>query len=197
MDNLKLLGDEYVWRLFREGNRWAFEEIYSRYHPVLSAYGMRLTGDADMVADAVQDLFVKLIRNCSSLKQTDSVKYYLLSSLRHKIFDEYRKKHPAVSLEAGDAFFAYDPDTPESAFDDTDDEKMKKLARLEKSVSCLSKRQKEILYLYYVKGLSHKQISEMLGINGQSSKNLLFRTISKLKASLLVSATLLLFRLVY
>ena len=82
MDNLKLLGDEQVWRLFREGNRWAFEEIYSRYHPVLSAYGMRLTGDADMVADAVQDLFVKLIRNCSSLKQTDSVKYYLQSPSR-------------------------------------------------------------------------------------------------------------------
>ena len=57
MDNLKLLDDEQVWRLFREGNRWAFEEIYSRYHPVLSAYGMRLTGDPDMVADAVQDLF--------------------------------------------------------------------------------------------------------------------------------------------
>ena len=193
MDSLKSMSDEQVWRLFREGNRLAFEEMYSRYHPVLSAYGMRLTGDSDLVADAVQNLFVKLIRNCRNLKQTDNVKYYLLSAIRHRIFDEYQKIHPSVPLESGEAFFTYSPDTPEAAFGDADDERMEKTARLEKLLEHLSSRQKEILYLYYVKGLSHQQIAEMLGINRQSSKNLLFRTVSRLKNSLFVLSTLFIF----
>ena len=56
MDSLKSMSDEQVWRLFREGNRLAFEEMYSRYHPVLSAYGMRLTGDPEPFRKAYQEL---------------------------------------------------------------------------------------------------------------------------------------------
>ena len=121
------------------------------------------------------------------------MKYYLLSAIRHRIFDEYQKIHPSVPLESGEAFFTYSPDTPEAAFGDADDERMEKTARLEKLLEHLSSRQKEILYLYYVKGLSHQQIAEMLGINRQSSKNLLFRTVSRLKNSLFVSSTLFIF----
>ena len=44
--------------------------------------------------------------------------------------------------------------------------------RLAKAISRLSGRQREILYLYYVKELSHQEISAILGMNPQSSKNL-------------------------
>lgn len=47
--------------------------------------------------------------------------------------------------------------------------------------SRLSPHQQEIIYLYYVNELKHEDIAEILGINYQSSKNLLFRSLSKLK----------------
>ena len=60
---------------------------------------------------------------------------------------------------------------------------MEKTARLEKLLEHLSSRQKEILYLYYVKGLSHQQIAEMLGINRNlmQSKQGKFNTIKEYK----------------
>ena len=36
-------------------------------------------------------------------------------------------------------------------------------------------------YLYYVKELSHQEISAILGMNPQSSKNLLSRTLARLR----------------
>lgn len=52
---------------------------------------------------------------------------------------------------------------------------------LAKAISRLSGRQREILYLYYVKELSHQEISAILGMNPQSSKNLLSRTLARLR----------------
>lgn len=53
-----------------------------------------------------------------------------------------------------------------------DDVDVKNERRLAKAISRLSGRQREILYLYYVKELSHQEISAILGMNPQSSKNL-------------------------
>ena len=58
---------------------------------------------------------------------------------------------------------------------------VKKDRRLAKAISRLSGRQREILYLYYVKELSHQEISAILGMNPQSSKNLLSRTLARLR----------------
>ena len=45
----------------------------------------------------------------------------------------------------------------------------------------LSVKQKEVLYLFYVKGLSHKEISNVLYINYQSSKNRLCQSLVQLR----------------
>ena len=58
------------------------------------------------------------------------------------------------------------------------DERVKLLM---KALTKLSPHQREIIYLYYVNGLGHDEIAEILGINYQSSKNLLSRTLSKLR----------------
>ena len=62
-----------------------------------------------------------------------------------------------------------------------DDVDVKNERRLAKAISRLSGRQREILYLYYVKELSHQEISAILGMNPQSSKNLLSRTLARLR----------------
>ncbi len=191
MNSMKKLSDEDVWACFCKGDSAAFEEVYCRYHPVLSSYGMRMTGDPEFVADVIQNLFVKLIRNCRNLRRTDNLKYYLLTAFRNRVFDEYRKGNQSVPLEENDRFFVYDK-MPDSSFE-ADDEEMRVTASLEKALEHLSKRQREILYLYYVKGLTHAQIANMLGINRQSSKNLLFRALMHLRNMVYLCVTQLIF----
>ncbi len=54
--------------------------------------------------------------------------------------------------------------------------------KLRKTLSLLSKRQKEIIYLKYYQHLDHGQIAELMNINRQSVYNLLHEAIQKLRS---------------
>ena len=172
--------DTQLWDDFRKGNAASFEKVYTMCAPALSAYGMRLCGDAELVGDTVQDLFVKLIMKHSSLGATDNICAYLMVSFRNLLCDKLRK-HGGVPLD--EAQFAI-PD--ESALFDEVTEQTEKEKRLWRTVSSLSGRQREIIYLYYVKGYSHQQIADIMGINYQSSKNLLHRTIEGIRKAFFI-----------
>lgn len=65
-------------------------------------------------------------------------------------------------------------------FTDNDEEWMQK-KKLQKAIEQLSSRQKEAIYLRFIRDLSYEEIGEVLGINYQSSKNLISRTLVKLR----------------
>src|SRR6185436_17141094 len=54
--------------------------------------------------------------------------------------------------------------------------------KLRKTLSLLSKRQKEIIYLKYYQHLDHGQIAEIMNISRQSVYNLLHEVINKLRS---------------
>ena len=57
-----------------------------------------------------------------------------------------------------------------------------KAERLRKTLSLLSKRQIEIIYLKYYQYLDHGQIAELMNISRQSVYNLLHEAIHKLRS---------------
>ena len=69
-------GETKLWESFIKGETAAFEEVYRRYYSLLYSYGIRMVGDRELVADTIQNLFVKLILNCRNLHYTDNVKAY-------------------------------------------------------------------------------------------------------------------------
>jgi RNA polymerase sigma factor (sigma-70 family) len=73
-----------------------------------------------------------------------------------------------------------------------DETTAKKVAQLNKSINKLSSRQKEALYLRYHHGLTVEQVSEVLHLNYQSTKNLLHRAILHLRKELPASIVVLL-----
>ena len=74
-------GETKLWESFIKGETAAFEEVYRRYYSLLYSYGIRMVGDRELVADTIQNLFVKLILNCRNLHYTDNVKAAFLLSL--------------------------------------------------------------------------------------------------------------------
>ena len=62
-----------------------------------------------------------------------------------------------------------------------DDNELRKRQNLIQAIRSLSGQQKQILYLFYIKNLSHKEISEVLNISPQSSMNSLSKSIRKLR----------------
>lgn len=173
------ISDEKLWESCLTGDRKAFKEIYCRFYSLLYNYGSKLVSDEDLVKDCIQDVFIKLIQNYQSLSVTPNVKGYLIKALRNKLYDTLEKEKPADDITLYEEIFITDELFPLLSFDDSEaDDRAKHLMQV---FSQLSSHQQEIIYLYYVNELNHEEISEIMGINYQSSKNLLFRSLAKLR----------------
>lgn len=179
-DKLTNMDDVTLWKLFVRGDEEAFGEVYRRFYPLLKSYGKRMTHDEELVRDVIQDLFVKLIQHCRNLHPTNNVRFYLFCAFRHKLMDVFASMHQTENVEDCADYFSFEPEEVDRFFE-KDDRTLLYERKLGQALARLSGRQREILYLYYVKEFSHREIATFLSISVQSSKNLLFRTISRIK----------------
>ena len=109
-------GETKLWESFIKGETAAFEEVYRRYYSLLYSYGIRMVGDRELVADTIQNLFVKLILNCRNLHYTDNVKAYLLCSFRNKLLDAFQSLRPMEVIEECHEFFPMGEEIINSVF---------------------------------------------------------------------------------
>ena len=86
------ISEENLWLLCLNGDRDAFKEMYCRFYSLLYYYGLKLVSDKELVKDCIQDIFIKIIQNHSTLSPTLNVKGYLIKTLRNKIIDTIEKE---------------------------------------------------------------------------------------------------------
>jgi RNA polymerase sigma factor (sigma-70 family) len=180
-----------IWDQFREGDERSFSVLFEMYLQPLHRYGMKFVSDEAFVKDCIQDLFIKLYNNRASLSATANPKFYLLFSLKNIIIDALAKNNRLVFLPPEElpfiATYQYviDPD-------EIDNEKEIK-EKFEQVLESLSPRQKEAIYLRFQMDLSYEEISQLLGINYQSARNLIHRSISKIRESMNLTLFITLF----
>lgn len=163
------------------GDTTAFEELYRRYFQILFSYGKRFLNNEDIVKDSIQDLFIDLWRTHKSLKQAQSVKFYLISSLRRKI---HRSLQPDYLL--GDDWEHVNemllPVHPSVEIDFTvlEEEYMNK-AKVSAWLRQLPTRQNEALVLRYFHNFEYSEIAKILDIKEQTARNLVQKAIILLR----------------
>lgn len=170
------------WQNYCNGDMKALSYIYKEYYNLLFNYGIKFLDDSDIIKDLIQDVFYKL---CKHKKPADimNVKVYLLSSLRNAIYDYYKSRHEYSSINDLE-FTIPDNDKVFTMFFANDDNYLDKWQKVIAAINALPNRQKQILYLYYIKGLSHKEIASVLDISSQSSMNILYKTMKKIRIQL-------------
>lgn len=175
-----LLTENTIWRACLKGDKKAFEKLYRLYYPLLYNYGHKFSSDSELIRDCIQNLFAKFILNYQGLSATPSVKGYILKAFRNHLYDSLRAKraHEAMFLPCIDELLSFEREG--TAFIETDDQPAYR-RMIVRAFKTLSLRQQEILYLYYVSEANHADIAVTLDINYQSSKNLLSRSLAKLK----------------
>lgn len=146
--------------------------------------------DENIVKDCIQDLFIKIHSNRASLSSTNSPKFYLLLSLKNIIIDYLSKYNKITYLSPEDLPFFISYQFQEEEDNEIDDEIKNKF---DKVVSLLSPRQKEALYLHFQLELSYEEVSKLLDINYQSLRNLIHRSISKVREQMDVSLFIMVF----
>jgi RNA polymerase sigma factor (sigma-70 family) len=173
--NVKKLTDEQLVAHFIETQKnLYFEQLYDRYSDKVYRKCLSFVKDDAKAEDFTHDIFLKLVLNLSSYKETAKFSTWLYSITYNYCIDQTRvsKKYSEVSLDENF-------DVP----DDDDDAEIAELEaqQLNKAMQQILPEEKSILMMKYQDDLSIKEISDTLDISESAVKMRLLRAKEKLR----------------
>lgn len=166
--------DTQLWIQLKNGSELALGKLVKKFFNPLQNYGYKFIKDEDFVKDCVQEIFIEIWQRRERLSVPDSVKAYLLSSVRKRVLREgYRQQ-----ILKGDDEKVIENEPSQSDFSAEwaiiEEESLQEITeKVKDSLGKLPKRQQEVLYLQYYQGLSREEIAEIMDINTQSVSNLI------------------------
>lgn len=176
------MSEQELWKAFQAGDEEAYTQLYQNHIRAMYRYGMSLVAASEaFVLDCVHDVFTELWAKRTRLTTPDNVRHYLLKALKIRIIHLLeRKERPSKSLTETDYEVLW--------AEPNELELLEELAaastrqqRLQRLIAQLPPRQQEALKLRFVENLDYNQIGEVLAVNQQSAKNLVFRAVEKLR----------------
>lgn len=175
--------DQLLWQRFLGGDKASFEAIYALYYRNLYEFGMRKTGDEELVKECMQALFVRLWMNRANIKEAENVKYYLIAALKNTLITA-GMQNARVSLTGENNEPYFNLVFPEPAADRASDEKTTALLA---AMNQLTERQKEVIYLRYFEEIPYEQIAELMDVSVKGVYKLNARALESLKDLLDIS----------
>jgi RNA polymerase sigma-70 factor (ECF subfamily) len=157
----------------------AFRLFYERTARPVWAYLSRMSGDRRLADDLLQETYYRFLRANVRLESDAHRRNYLFRIATNLVRDLRRR--PRVDPGASDSVVAGDQPDPQSA--DAAGGAVRRLD-LARSMARLKPRERDLLWLAYAQGSSHKEIAETLGVKTSSVKLLLFRARRRLAALL-------------
>jgi RNA polymerase sigma-70 factor (ECF subfamily) len=161
-------------------------ELYELFAADLYRYGYNLVRNRQVVEDCLHELFLHLHEHRQRLGPTDNIRYYLFRALRRRLTDTVSRLNKLDSdsyLFTNAEFLTQPYETALVNEELVDHRKQVMTMELDK----LPKRQKEILYLVYMKGLSYQQVTEVMGITMKSVYNTMNVALTTLRSQVRAS----------
>jgi RNA polymerase sigma factor (sigma-70 family) len=171
--------DYDLWTSFKKGDRNSLSVIYKRYYESLYAYGISMGMKKETVKDAIQEVFLKLYFNTTFNVSDNNLKFYLLKSVRNQLLDMVKLKKDTEDVSKHGSSFTLDVTIEDELINNEEYLQIKQLVN--KALSQLTERQKEIIYLRYVEEIEYAEIARLMNIKVQSVRNIVFKAMEKLK----------------
>jgi len=144
----------------QEGDRVAFEFLFTRYYGALVGYISTLTQNQQQSEDIVQHSFIILWEKRNQLLKDTSPKNYLYTIAYNRYIDLCRK-----ALRKIDLLEELRLKNLRNRIDEDHDFLDRRIAKLKKIIEGLPPRCKEVLYLSRQRGLEYIEIAEQLNIS--------------------------------
>lgn len=164
---------------FLAGSESAYSTIYKMYVNDLYAFGLSLRAKPELVEDAIHDIFVEIYTHRHYLQGVDNIKSYFITSFRNRLFLLMKKEINSGDYNENENYGLEEMD-PEYQWIEKENANEKQLF-VKQLYTELNPHQREALYHRFVEGLSVEEIAQIMKINYQSAKNLIHRSIKKLK----------------
>lgn len=158
-----------------EGREAAFAALYDRFGAPLFGTAAALLNSREDAEDAVQEVFVGLVRARHTLARVGNLRAYLFAALRHAVGrrSAARKRERVVSIDQAEALSTSEP--PQEG-DQAD--------RLESAVRELPAEQRELVALKINGGLTFAEIADLLGISPNTAASRYRYALEKLRGAL-------------
>jgi RNA polymerase sigma-70 factor (ECF subfamily) len=145
--------------------------------PGLFAFAYRAVRQREEAEDLVQDTWISALRTVPSFEGRSSLRTWLVSILRRRIADRYRRDRPSEELQ--EDRFAIDGSAPEERLGDHEAANLATAAMAE-----LTELERRAVMLCDVQDLDRDEASEALGVTRGHLRVLLHRGRHKLEAAL-------------
>ncbi len=177
-----------LWEQFTAGDDNAFAQLFELFSDRLFRFGTKFVHDEELVKDCIQELFVGIYRNRQRLPVIKSPSLYLFKSMKNRILDSIHKKdrlrfYPLDELSFFGEFIFNPEEEAQQQVQDLEYEQLVNELFLT-IINKLTSRQQEAIYLHYQLGMSYEETAEVLHINYQSIRNLMFRAIQKIRSEM-------------
>jgi RNA polymerase sigma-70 factor (ECF subfamily) len=172
LSDLEQLGDDVaVSEATFQMDEDAFRLFYDRTARPVWAYLSRMSGDARLADDLLQEAYYRFLRADVSHESDAHRRNYLFRIATNLVKDHRRRRIETQTAVAADGEPVEHLD-PQSA--DVANGAVRRLD-LARSMARLKPRERDLLWLAYAQGSSHKEIAAALGLKTASIKLLLFR----------------------
>lgn len=150
------------------GDETGFAELYDTYASGLLRLALSLTGSHVVAEEAVQEVFVSLVRRGPAVAQIRGLKAYLYTAVRNSAWRE-RKRWAHRSLEAEELPISVQEPEPEYG------------ANLEKALGALPEDQRQVILLKIDGDMTFEEIATALQISANTAASRYRYGMEKLK----------------
>ena len=168
-------------KLLKKGDLVAFDTIYNNYSRRLYGFVFRYVKKEADTEEIVQEVFLKIWQGREKLNLYSSFESFLFTIAHNATVNLLKKR----ATEQKYVDHVKSLQQIDGTYELTDEIHYKELKqKFQDLLNELTPRQKEIFQLSREEGLSHKEISEKLGISTNTVKNHLVTTLTLLKSNL-------------
>jgi RNA polymerase sigma factor (sigma-70 family) len=156
--------------------------LYTEHHPALFRYLVRLTGDEDLAADAVQETFTTLLEKPPRDQQMKAWLFTVATNVIRKWANRNRRRGELLEANMDRAGTGDAPPGPEAQ---AESKERKRVVRA--ALAMLGEKERTVL-LMREEGFSHREIADAVGTTTGSVGTMIARALDKLAAELPLDA---------
>lgn len=166
-----------------EGNQLAFNELFDRYHPTVHSTALKLTGDALLAEEIVQDTFLKVWLKKDELPNIGNFKGWLYTIARNFTYNALRE---AKTERERMLNFIEEAMIQEAPSADTALKEKEFAAILSEAVALLPEKQRETYRLIKEQDLKRHEVAEVLQVSPETVKWNLEQAVKKVRTYCMV-----------
>jgi len=173
---------ELIYRC-RNGDKAAFQELISKYHPYVFKFLIKATENKQLAEDLTQEVFIKVIRNIDKFDVDGKAKFstYVITVSKNSYIDYLRKEKKLFKSGTIEDFTSEEIAVP--GFEESVVDKIYVKDVME-HIESLTDEQKMVVKLKYIEGLTLKEIGKMLDLEPKTVKSRIHNAITKLRRML-------------